>query len=193
MITLGQKNRCRIITPAFIGFLLLAFHSVYGQQHHNQGLGLGFQINQFQQDFGFGVQVSSPSFWNEMALLRLKTNLVFHQHVLQGQYEWSGYQNLSLGLAGIGGYVSENIRIYGEGGIMGLFPSSNFSNEKFLASGYGAFGTEFFSTPGFHFFLEIGLAPTRARADLMPGKPFYHNGFYTTMGLRSYLPRRKNQ
>ncbi|MFD2203886.1 hypothetical protein [Shivajiella indica] len=183
----------RAIYIGFLGFLFLAVQQANGQQHVNQGLGLGFQINQFQQDFGFGVQVSSPSFWNEMAVLRFKTNLVFHQHLHQGQYEWSGYQNLTLGLVGYGGYVTENIRIYGEGGLIGLLPSTKFSNEKFLASGYGSFGTEFFSTPGFHFFLEIGVAPTRARADLMPGMPFYHNGFYTTMGLRSNLARRKNK
>lgn len=158
----------------------------------NSGMAIGFQINQFQQDFGFGVQVSSPSFWNNGAVLRLKTNLVFHEHLKQGQYEWSGYQNIALGLAGYGGWVTENIRIYGEGGLMGLLPSENFSSESFVLSGYGSFGTELYASQGFHYFLEVGVAPTRARADLVPGNPFFHNGFFTTMGLRYNLSRKKS-
>jgi hypothetical protein len=176
-----------------LGLMLVAF-SVNAQQKKtiNDGIGIGFQINQFQQDFGFGVQVSSPSFWNNGAVLRLKTNLVFHEHLMQGQYEWSGYQNIALGLAGYGGWVTENIRIYGEGGLMGLLPSENFSSESFVLSGYGSFGTELYASQGFHYFLEVGVAPTRARADLVPGKPSFHNGFFTTMGLRYNLSRKKS-
>jgi hypothetical protein len=176
-----------------LGLFIVAFSSKAQQkQIVNDGIGIGFQINQFQQDFGFGVQVSSPSFWNKSAVLRLKTNLVFHEHLLQGQFEWSGYQNIALGLAGYGGWITENIRIYGEGGLMGLLPSGNFSSESFVLSGYGSFGTELYASQGFHYFLEIGVAPTRARADLVPGNPFYHNGFFTTMGLRYNLSREKS-
>jgi hypothetical protein len=188
-----MERLSKLKMTVFLGLLLAAF-SANAQQKHtiNNGVGIGFQINQFQQDFGFGVQVSSPSFWNNGAVLRLKTNLVFHEHLKQGQYEWSGYQNIALGLAGYGGWVTENIRIYGEGGLMGLLPSGNFSSESFVLSGYGSFGTELYASPGFHYFLEVGVAPTRARADLVPGNPFFHNGFFTTMGLRYNLSKKKS-
>lgn len=188
-----MERLSKLKMTVFLGLLLAAFSANAQQKHNiNNGVGIGFQINQFQQDFGFGVQVSSPSFWNNGAVLRLKTNLVFHEHLKQGQYEWSGYQNIALGLAGYGGWVTENIRIYGEGGLMGLLPSGNFSSESFVLSGYGSFGTELYASPGFHYFLEVGVAPTRARADLVPGNPFFHNGFFTTMGLRYNLSKKKS-
>src|SRR5690606_28650161 len=54
---------------------------------------LGLQINQYQQDFGFGLNFTSPYFANERIALRLRGNLMYNQHVLDGETQWTPYAN----------------------------------------------------------------------------------------------------
>ncbi|SMD42412.1 hypothetical protein SAMN00777080_0962 [Aquiflexum balticum DSM 16537] len=155
----------------------------------NSGLGLGFQVNQFQNDFGFGLNLTSPEILNGNAAFRLKANQVYFEHLLDGEYVWSGYQNVSLGFVGFGGMVGQSIRLYGEGGLAGIIPSDRFSSESFRLSTYGTFGFEFFPTPAFNYFLELGVMTSRARADKIAGSPFFSNGFVASVGFRLNLKK----
>ena len=115
-------------TTLFSLIMMLFFGtSVFAQEQKtpDSGLGFGFQINQFQDDFAFGLNLTSPEILNGNAAIRLKANQAYFEHLLDGEYVWSGYQNLSLGFVGFGGKVGQGIRLYGEGGLVGIFPSEN--------------------------------------------------------------------
>ena len=149
--------------------------------------GAGFQINQYQNDFGLGVNLTSPYFvYNRMAL-RFRGNLMFYQHVKDNETTWSPYSNISLGLIGVGGYVADFIKLYGEGGIIGLFPSEEFSSESFLIGGYGLFGFEFYMSHSLNYYIELGAVGTGAIADKLPANPIYSNGFLINVGFRFHF------
>lgn len=78
----------------------------------------------------------------------------------------------------------ERIRLYGEGGFIGLFPDSSFSDTDFVAGGYGVFGFEVFMDLRRRYFIEIGGVGTGAREDNTPGRPIYSNGLLISTGLR---------
>lgn len=77
--------------------------------------------------------------------------------------------------------------MYGEGGILGLFPSSDFSSKKFVFGGYGLFGFEFFMNQMNKYFIELGSCGTGAKADKIATKPIYSNGFLISTGFRVTL------
>jgi hypothetical protein len=153
----------------------------------NKGLGFGFQLNQYQKDFGYGLSLTSPLFAHEKMALRLRGNLMYLEHLKDGEITWTPYANVSLGLIGVGGYVTENIRLYGEGGVIGLIPNNDFSSKELIIGGYGLFGFEFFMQKGFNYFIEIGGVGTGATAEKVATKPIYSNGLSISTGFRAYL------
>ncbi len=154
----------------------------------NRGFAFGFHLNQYQQDFGYGVNITSPLFFRDGVAIRLRGNMMFNQNPLNGQSTWMPYGNLTLGLVGIASQVNAHLRIYGEGGVIGLFPSSDFSSESFVFGGYGLFGFEFSFVRFGNYFVEVGAAGTGARADKIPTSPIYSNGLTVSAGLRFVLP-----
>jgi hypothetical protein len=153
----------------------------------NKGIGIGYQINQYQNDFGVGLNITSPLFWHNRMAIRLKSNLMYNENVKNAITSWTPYSNVSLGLIGIGGMVSDKIRLYGEGGFLGIFPSSEFSSKDFEFGGYGAFGFEFFMSKFMNYFIEIGGVGSGAFADKIVNKPIYSNGLTVSAGLRTFL------
>lgn len=145
----------------------------------------GFQLGRYQDDFAVGLNLTSPYFANGRAGVRLRGNVAFHEHLSGGTVTWSPYGNVSLGLIGVSGRVGESIRLYGEGGLLGLFPSDDFSSETFEMGGYGLFGFSFFSSPGSSYFIELGGAGIGARADALSTNPVYSNGLVISVGFRS--------
>src|SRR4051812_20168847 len=106
----------------------------------NTGAGFGFQINQYQRDFGLGLNLTSPYFARDKIAVRLRGNLMYNESVQNSLSTWVPYSNVSLGLIGVGGKIGDYIRLYGEGGVIGLLPSDKFSSEQFVFGGYGLFG-----------------------------------------------------
>ncbi len=153
----------------------------------NKGLGFGFQLSQFQRDFGVGLNFTSPYFANEKIAVRLKGNLVYNENVQDSITKWTPYTNLSIGLVGASGKIGDYIRLYGEGGILGLFPSNEFSSNQFEFGGYGIFGFEFFMNNSSNYFIEIGGVGTGAIADKIALKPIYSNGLLISTGFRMHL------
>jgi hypothetical protein len=155
----------------------------------NKGVGFGFQLNQYQKDFGFGLNLTSPHFAHDQVAVRMRGNLMYYEQLKDNEYTWTPYTNLTLGLIGVGGYVSENIRLYGEGGVIGIFPSEDFSTQNLAIGGYGLFGFEFFMANSTNYFIEIGSVGKGDTADKLPGKPIYSNGLTVSTGFRIFLKK----
>ena len=60
----------------------------------NRGLGLGFQLSQYQRDFGVGLNFTSPYFAKEKIAVRLKGNLMFNENVQNSITKWTPYTNI---------------------------------------------------------------------------------------------------
>lgn len=150
----------------------------------SNNLGFGFHLTQFQKDLGLGINITSPYFGHERIAVRLRGNLMFNENIQNSTITWSPYSNLSLGLIGVSGMVGEYIRLYGEGGVLGLLPSDDFSSQDFVFGGYGVFGFEFFANNKFNYFIEIGCVGTGAKADKIVSDPIYSNGLLINVGFR---------
>ncbi len=160
----------------------------FENRYMNTGLGFGFQVNEYEKDFGFGLNVTSPYFFNDKVAARLRVNRMYNENLLDSAYNWFPYYNASLGILTLGGAVGESVRIYGEVGFLVIKPNADLSDEKYVYGGYGIFGFEFFSTQGFNYFLEVGGVGTGAVAEKIPENPIYSNGLTIRAGLRFTLP-----
>lgn len=174
-----------LITFLVLFFLISISNAQEDKISHK--FGAGFHLNQYQNDFGLGINLTSPYFVHNSIAVRLRGNFMFYQHVKDNETTWSPYSNITLGLIGVGGRVAEFIRLYGEGGVVGLFPSDEFSTESFVFGGYGLFGFEFYMGPGINYFIELGAVGTGAKADKLPSNPIYSNGFLINVGFRFHF------
>lgn len=161
--------------------------SAKAQYTVNSGTGFGFQVNQYQKDFGIGLNVTSPFFLYDHMGVRLRGNLMFNEHEENGKITWTPYANMTLGLIGVSGYVADFIRLYGEGGVVMLMPADDFSSDDFVLGGYGLLGFEFFMDKGLNYFIEIGGVGTGAVADKIATEPIYSNGLLISTGFRIQL------
>lgn len=158
----------------------------------NNTLNLGIQLNQYQNDFGSGITLTTPYFANRKIAIRLRGNVMFHEHIQEDRTTWSPYLNATLGVAALTGSIGNSIRLYSEGGVIGLFPSDEFSSESFEFGGFGLFGFEFYMNPASNYFIEIGAAGTGAKADLVPNAPIYTNGLTISTGFRFQIFNRSS-
>lgn len=153
----------------------------------NTGFGAGFQLVQYQSDFGVGLNLTSPYFIKQHVGVRFKANLMYNENVIDGLTTWIPYSNYSLGLIGVGGHVNEKIRLYGEGGVLAILPSSDFSSSNMELGGYGLFGFEFFFANMGNYFVEIGGIGSGAVADKIATEPIYSNGMSLSAGVRFFM------
>ena len=152
-----------------------------------KGFGFGTQIGQYQKDFGVGFNITSPYFANDKVAFRTRVNLMYNENIQNAITTWTPYSNVSFGLIGVRGMVSDNIRLYGEGGVIGLLPSNKFSSKQFVLGGYGLFGFEFFMKQNSNYFIEIGGVGTNAKEDKIAFQPIYSNGLMLSTGFRFYF------
>ncbi len=176
----------KILSTLLISFGLMMTAQAQEASISND-FGIGFQLSQYQRDFGFGINATSPYFANNALAIRLKANVMFNEHLQDGEITWTPYTNLSLGLVSGSAKVGKHIRLYGEGGVIGLLPASDFSSEDFEVGGYGLFGFEFYMVRWANYFIEIGGVGTGARADQVPTQPIYSNGLVISTGFRAHL------
>jgi hypothetical protein len=156
-------------------------------------LSVGFALNQFQNDFGLGVVMTTPYFANNRMSVRLSANVGFLNGVPErtSTVERMPYQLYKVGIVGVGGPIRDGIRLYGEGGAIIIVPNKDFSDDNPLG-GYGLFGFEFFlhESGGMSYFIELGGVRTLARAEKIATRPFYSNGFTISTGFKHYFGRR---
>ena len=169
-----------LVLVLFSGFLTL-------EAQNSTNFGIGFQLNQYQKDFGIGVTLTSPYFANDQIAVRLRGNFMFNEHLQDGEITWTPYSNITLGLIGMAKEFQNFMRLYGEGGVIALLPADEFSSEEVVLGGYGLFGFEFFILNKLNYFIEIGGIGTGAKADKIPTKPIYSNGLLISVGVRAHL------
>jgi len=166
--------------------IILALLATLHLSAQEKGFELGFQLNEYQNDFGLGLQLTTPYLIKDYVAVRVRSNMMFLQHLDQKTMEdtWTPYANISLGIFGQRAMIHENIALYGEGGVIGVLPSSKFSSKTMHIGGYGLFGFEFYFDPSFSYFIEAGGIGIEATADKIPGNQIYSNGFLTSVGFR---------
>lgn len=176
----------RIALISLLSVGLIAIHSSAAQENSvSSKLGFGMQLGQYQDDFGIGLHLTSPYFLHNNIALRVRGNIMWNEHPgSDNKITWSSYSNLSFGLIGVAGRIKDFARLYSEGGIIFLYPSSNFSTANYEIGGYGLFGFEFFFDPKMNYFIEIGGVGTGAIKDKIPGEPIYSNGLMVNVGFR---------
>jgi len=153
----------------------------------NTGFGIGFHLSQYQNDFGLGINLTSPCFANDHIAVRLRGNVMWLEHIENFETTWTPYSNFQLGIVGFGGSINNFIRLYGEGGVIGILPDSNFSSNDSEFGGYGLFGFEFFFKEAHNYFIELGGVGTGAQANKVLTQPIYSNGFMVNVGYRYVL------
>ena len=173
------------IAMFIILFLVLTFSAKAQEESLSKNLALGFQLGQYQKDFSLGVNITSPYFIYDKLAFRAKGNYIWNEHPdLNGDITWSSYSNLSVGVVVVAGEIGDYLRLYGEGGALFIFPSTEFSTRNINVGGFGLFGFEFFMDPHANYYIEIGGVGTGAIADKIPGNPIYSNGLLINVGFR---------
>ena len=162
-------------------------YEAYSQDKPSGKMSFGFNIGQYQRDFGLGVNITSPYFLHEYVAVRLRANFMFYEHPQNLEMTWTPYTNFTLGLIGVGGTISDFARLYGEGGFILIIPDDEFSSSSSDLGGYGLFGFEFFMNPHINYYIELGGVGSGAQADKIALKPIYSNGFLVQTGFRIVL------
>ena len=187
-----MKKITLFLTAIICSTLVKANDSYILPANVNNGFSFGFHLNQFKDDFGLGLNLTSPTIANAFAV-RLRGNFMYFEHLQfdtpdsSGIQTWTPYSNIMLGMAGFSGVVANHFKLYGEGGLIAILPSAEFSDESNVLGGYGLFGFEFFSSLATSYFIEIGGIGTGASAEKIPGKPIYSNGLLMSVGFRYTL------
>ncbi len=174
--------------------LILALPSVAlagdGAQLRRANFAVGYHLNNFRYDFGYGLNVTSPYFFNDRVAVRLSVNTMYFEGIPAGRtgMDWMPYTVYKLGLLGASTVVNDLFRLYGEGGFLYIVPNSRFS-EKNSLGGYGHFGFEFFMDQNapLCYFIELGSVGSGTRAEKIAGKPYYAAGFAAAVGLRYHF------
>jgi len=135
------------------------------------------------QDFGLGIDLTSPYFLWDHAAVRLSGEMSY-DHL-----EWNISWLAKLGLIGSNTVMDDMIRLYAEGGALFIFPHTNLSDESWFFGGYGHFGFEFFipENKWISYFIELGSIGTGFTAEKVSGTPHFINGFTSKAGLRIYF------
>ncbi len=149
---------------------------------------IGYNLSQYQKDFGVGINLTSPYVAKFMAF-RLVSNMQWFENIPNGEtnFRWNTYYNFRFGVVTRQFLISNKISLYSEGGLIAILPNSNTSSVTLKLGGYGLFGFEFHPSPNFSQFIETGGIGTDAVADKLPGNPIYCNGFLVSAGFRIHF------
>lgn len=155
-----------------------------GKELRGNDITVGAGLMDCAGDFGLCGSVTTPWFFRKTAAIRAGGFVLWRNGA-----DWIPYYGAKLGLVGGSFMANGDIRLYGEGGGVFLFPSARFDEDPFVFGGYGLFGFEFFidrTASGLSYFIELGSNGIGAKAEKETGSPIYMNGFSTSVGLRWY-------
>lgn len=177
----------KILISVFILMNLFLFSSNTVQANPNK-LQVGFNLSQYQNDFGVGVNIVTPHIVNESLAFKFGYNNQWFEHAaadgLDIETVWTAYQNIQLGIRSRNPIIKDKVYIYGEGGLVIIMPNEKFSSESSELGGYGLFGFEFFVFDRFSYYLEVGGVGTGAIANEIAFSPIYSNGILLNVGFR---------
>ncbi len=152
----------------------------------NESASVGYELDRFQNEFGVGINATTPYFLNGSLAVQVAAVHAWYSGIVGTDETWVGYNTYKLGVVG-SHRVTTHVRTYGVGGIALVAPNKDVSRKKTVSGGYGGFGFEFLNNPNLTYFIELGGIGTGLRADKLPGKPIYSNGFLETVGMRVYF------
>lgn len=151
-------------------------------------IAVGMNINSFGGDFGLGINVTSPTFFDNHMAVKVSGNYQWLDHIdAGGDHTWTGYTLFRAGLMGVNMSLSEVIELYGEGGLALALTDNSLSTESSTMGGYGLFGFEFFMPANMSYFIELGGMGLGAKADKVATSPLIANGFMASVGFRVRL------
>lgn len=155
---------------------------------YNASVALSF--DDFDDDFGYGLHLVSPYFFNKSLAVKFAYNLIQTEMLLEGSVtnEQFNYNVMKLGLITGGNLLLRKIRAYLEMGGAQVTPDRAMSDDTVL-SFYATFGFEFFTQhiDNLSHFFEVGGVASEAIAEKVVGKPAYMNGGAISVGLRYYF------
>lgn len=148
---------------------------------------IGAGIQQQQNDFGLGINLTSPYFASGAVAIRAQAGVNWLDRPVDGAGTWQPYMSNRLGIVARTAIIEDKVNVYGKGGGVLLVPNSTFSSDGLKSGGYGLFGFELCLSPTLVQYLEVGGIGTGARADKLPGNPIYANGLHIGVGMRVHL------
>ena len=181
-----MQRKLHFITAQITLMLFLTTYTIQAQERNFSKISFGFQLQQVQNDFGFGIHFLSPTVGD----FRLKSSYNFNWFIHENNDQvsvWTEYSSFNFGTR-YQTLVSKNINLYVEGGPQILLNKTSVSSENINFGGYGLFGFEFFlsdeSIGNTSYFIELGATGNNSRADKTVSKPKVGNGFITSVGMR---------
>lgn len=172
--------------------VLISFLGAFCAFGQSKGSEFGFHLSENDGDFGFGLNYTTPYLFNESIAISTRANMMYFRYNKTGEMEMTPYYNVQIGVLGHKSKISENILLYGEGGVLALLPSSKFSDSDLEFGGYGLFGFEFHFDSHNSYFIEMGGMGTGATANQLFGNPIYSNGFMVNVGYKITLTKHNN-
>lgn len=178
-----MKNTTLIILTVFGSLMGFAQES----EMPDRSWGAGFQLGEWGNDFGYGVTVNSPEFWNVLTI-DAAYQQQFRSSYIANNREWERYGVVELGARAKGGQITPWFHVYGYGRInMLVYGPADWTTPKL--SGSGGFGFEF-NTSGsgkspVSYFIELG--GRGGFHDVAPAYPAFAGGFSTSVGFRAYF------
>ena len=109
--------------------MIVLTSGAHSSEPDDNGLSIGFLINEYAGNFGLGAQVTSPFIFDILAL-RLTGSVQF-----SAEGNWEPWGMLQAGIVGASKIVSDFARFYGEGGVVLAFPGTALSTESTSDSG----------------------------------------------------------
>lgn len=143
-----------------IAILFTVSTTVYAQSEENgeenagtnpraTHLALGFEMTDIQNDYGLGLNITTPYFAKEKIVIRLHGGISWKEGAaaddLDPNYTWKRYFPLRLGLVisvGMGYGLS---RLYSEAGVIICVGATTIAKDM-IVGGYGALGFELYPT-----------------------------------------------
>lgn len=165
---------------------VLASGGLAQDQNKPQGFSAAFSLMELAENFGIGLEVQSPLFFNAAAVqIEAKA---FWLNAPESSELWYPFLAVRAGLVGYPLTQGGIMRLYGYGGVELVLTSlwtDYIDAEQFRFGGFGGFGFEFFFVPQACYYIELGS--TGSAAVTRYNQRLYRNGFETIVGLRWYF------
>jgi hypothetical protein len=157
----------------------------------------GFDVHRFQDDFGSGLLVATPNFWQRMRV-SARGGVAWYPRALDsnGTSTWTAFYYgalvFELGPPSFALSTASVVRPYGFGGVLLVGLPDSLSSQRLNWGTIGGFGLEvkFVGPRGegpVTYFFEVGGIGNGAKADKLPSREVVVNGFLAEAGLRFYL------
>jgi hypothetical protein len=141
-------------------FILLSLSSpmlhAQNSTEFNEKWSLGYQLNEIENNFGYGVHLQTPLLFHNASLKWRINRQYFSLIDTNDQSEdWLPYYNSMLSMV-FYGENHGNIQAYSESGFALTIPPSEFNDRAVGLKGFGLFGMRVFLNSSFAFFFEAG-------------------------------------